>query len=38
MTASMGDLNLLQDEVWESVAEMVQMPVDRGYKKDDPQR
>jgi serine/threonine protein kinase/tetratricopeptide (TPR) repeat protein/TolB-like protein len=33
MTASMADLNLLQDEAWESVAGMVQQPVDPGTKK-----
>jgi eukaryotic-like serine/threonine-protein kinase len=33
MTASMADLNLLQDEAWESVADMVQQPVDPGTKK-----
>ena len=29
MTASIGDLSVLQDETWESVAEMVQVPVDK---------
>ncbi len=33
MTASMADLNLLQDEAWESVADMVQQPVDPATKK-----
>ena len=33
MTASMADLNLLQDEAWESVAQMVQQPVDPATKK-----
>ena len=33
MTASMADLNLLQDEAWESVADMVQQPIDPGTKK-----
>ena len=33
MTASMADLNVLQDEAWESVADMVQQPVDPATKK-----
>jgi eukaryotic-like serine/threonine-protein kinase len=33
MTASMADLNLLQDQVWESVAQMVKVPVDPGTRK-----
>jgi eukaryotic-like serine/threonine-protein kinase len=33
MTASMGELNVLQDETWESVAEMVQQPVDPATRK-----
>ncbi len=33
MTASMADLNLLSDEAWESVADMVQQPVDPATKK-----
>ncbi len=33
MTASVGDLNILQDQAWESVAGMVQQPVDPGTTK-----
>lgn len=33
MTASVADLNVLQDEAWESVAEMVQQPVGPATKK-----
>ena len=33
MTASVADLNLLQDQAWESVAQMVQQPVDPATKK-----
>ncbi len=33
MTASVGDLNLLQDQVWESVAEMVDLQVGADERK-----
>jgi serine/threonine protein kinase/tetratricopeptide (TPR) repeat protein len=33
MVASIGDLNLLQDQTWESVAEMVDVPLDDDTKR-----
>ena len=33
MTASMADLNVLQNQAWESVAQMVQQPVDSATRK-----